>query len=602
MKNNLDTYEMILSKIKSMKKNFPELKEKKDEYVFTALCVRANFYTNPGIPFTQQTIDEFLVDGTGDGGVDALLSDPNSEASDLIMVQSKFYQQITLDDIKNAVSKMIYFYKNMRNGSYSGINTTVQQKFLQLNAEVGDESIIRFVFFTSAPKNNIHNNRIEKLVSQAFPNDNKYEIDIFYADDIIEIIRELESRRPLVESGEIHIDQVDNYLVYEDDSVIVNVSAFSLKQLYAIHSNNLLAKNLRYFVRNKIDSEIDNTIKNEPEYFWYRNNGVTIICEDFEIDGKVVKLKDFSVINGGQTTYRLHKSDYLTKDHDFYLPCKIIRTIGGDEDAKSSFILDIAKATNSQKPIKPVDLKANAPEQLRFMNEMRDVGIFYKTKRGEEIPKQFKESYLNTDLAAVGKLALSGIFQLPATSRNKPSTIYDDKYYNVIFNSNQSQVASITRELLYIDNYFRKNYIKEFSKNSNTQMNTFANNARTLCIAFAAIAGRIYSGNLKKDELQMILNHCTEQKFYETYGREYFSNLGDIKKLLPNFENKDTYDQQLKKLFDMIIKAGFTNYKYASLQNVNLNETNFLKNDTNYFTSLSTDPMLFDSINEAFDN
>ena len=57
-----------------------------------------------------------------------------------------------------------------------------------------------------------------------------------------------------------------------------------------------------------------------------------------------------------------------------------------NEDEKNAFSLEIAKATNTQKPIKQVDLKANSPEQVRFAQAMREVGVFYQTKRGETVP------------------------------------------------------------------------------------------------------------------------------------------------------------------------------------------------------------------------
>ena len=124
--------------------------------------------------------------------------------------------------------------------------------------------------------------------------------------------------------------------------------------------------------------------------------------------------------------------------------------MGDSEDEKANFILEIAKATNSQKAIKAIDLKANSPEQIRFAQSMREVGIFYQTKRGEIVPKDYKDSYLNSHLAEVGKLCLSAIFQMPGTSRNKPSTLYSSPYYDIVFNGNQKRIANIVKELLYI--------------------------------------------------------------------------------------------------------------------------------------------------------
>ena len=242
-----EAYVYLQEKIAAMKRDYPLLRDKTDEYVFTALCVRANYYKNPALDFTEQTISEVIVDGQYDGGVDALLLDPNSEADNLILVQSKYYKTITYDNVRDAIQKIILFYKDMEQGEYQNVNATVQRRFLSLNAEIGDESKIRFVFYTSAKKNRIRTDRIEKIVKEQFQDNDKFEVSLLYVDDIIEEIKELESRRPSVEGGIIKIDAANNALEYGEDAVIVNVSAFSIKELYALHSTNLLSRNLRYY-------------------------------------------------------------------------------------------------------------------------------------------------------------------------------------------------------------------------------------------------------------------------------------------------------------------------------------------------------------------
>ena len=202
----------------------------------------------------------------------------------------------------------------------------------------------------------------------------------------------------------------------------------------------------------------------------------------------------------------LHKSPSINSDHDLYLPCKIIRIVGDTEDEKSSFSLSIAKATNSQKAIKPVDLKANSPEQVRFAQAMREIGVFYQTKRGEVVPSQFRDPHLNSDLVEIGKLCLAAVFQVPGTSRNKPSALYQPKYYDPIFNGNQSQIARLCKELLYYDHYFRTSFQRAFDRENATAPNasvriSFAHNARTICVAFAAFAARYRQGNITDQDL-----------------------------------------------------------------------------------------------------
>ncbi|MHA5218550.1 AIPR family protein [Dysosmobacter sp. Phy] len=590
-----DSYRVIQDKILGMKNTYPSLRTKSDDYVFSALCVKAHLYKNPALTLNDSDFEEIIVDGQYDGGVDVLVTDPNAEESDLIIAQSKFYTSISSDDVINAMTKMASFYKDMSEGHYEQVNAKVQRRFLTLNAEVGDESKIHFVFYTSAPQSGINRARIEKNFRGLFTDSSRFEISLFFGKDVEEEIVESESRRPMVEQGKIRIDQAGNCLVYGDDAVIVNASAFSIKTLYAMYNLQLLAKNLRYHIAGRdIDKGIEDTINNCPESFWQKNNGITIVCDDFNVDGREVKLRNFSIINGGQTTYMLAKSRHIDESHDLFLPCKIIRTEGTTEDEKTAFSLSIAKATNTQKPIKPVDLKANAPEQVRFSQAMRDVGVFYQTKRGESIPKNYKEPYLNSSLLEIGKLCLAAVFQIPCTSRSKPSTLYLPQYYDKIFNSDQQQIAKMSRDLLYIDYYFRNTFLKDFDRNNSSVPNSnerisFAHNARTICIAFAAFASRYQQGNLQDQDLDTVFTTGCRDNSNDTKLYDVFSDLDGVTYLIPPnvFAEKNRCDVFLNALFMAVIDAGITSFSMASRYDSTLTATNFLKRDKNYYAILS---------------
>ena len=414
-------YQTISAKIQSLKEVFPGLRKKPDEHVFTVLCVKANFFKNPSLSFTEADIDNLLVDSVKDGGVDALFSDPNSETNNLIICQSKYYESITFDAVRDAVAKMILFYKGMDRGEYETVNEKVQRRFLSLNAEIGEESKVCFVFYTSAPKNGIREDRIRKLLKQ-------------------------------------------------------------------------------------------------------------------------------------------------------------------------------------------IDLKSNAPEQVRFGNEMRNVGIFYQTKRGEVIPRDYREDYKNTDLVEVGKLCLAGIFQLPGSSRSKPSTLYLEKYYNPVFNGDQMQICSLVKELLYIDSYYKKTFITKFDKAKENSPNAaeiipFAHNARTICISFVALASRFYYKNIKPSDLKTVFDHVNKDKAYDDYYYDIFKELDDRTVFVPKkiFECKDKYDEILYKLFEVIISSGRRYYSVKKESDSTLNESNFLKRDSNYFAILKSDwENIETKINEVF--
>lgn len=592
MAMELSSYDFIVEKINAMKNQYPSLRNKSDDYVFSALCLKSNFYKNPALIFNEEIIKDAVVDGKGDGGVDILFSDPNSETADMIICQSKFYNNIQFDDVANAIHKMIDFYKTMEKGNYESVNPKVQKRFLDLNSEIGEESKVYFVFYTSSPKNSIRNDRLFKIFNENFKDVNNVELVIYFGKDIEEEIKEAESRRPYVERGKLKIDRPRNILEYGDQAIIVNVSAFSLKELYSQHNTNLLSRNLRYYIRKKdIDTEINNTIEYESDSFWFKNNGITIICEDFEVSGNELKLSNFSIVNGGQTTTLINKNKLINKEYDFYLPCKVIMIEGETEDEKNKFSLAISKATNSQKAIKPIDLKANAPEQVRFSNSMREVGVFYQTKRGEEIPKRFKEEYLNSDLAEIGKLCLSGIFQLPATSRSKPSTLYQDKYYNFIFDTNQKAISMISKDLLYVDYYFRKVFLSRFDKKYNGQsVISFAHNSRTLCLAFVSLASRYSNNQINEIDLIAKLNVIYHDKYYDNYLYDFFRELNGFNRVFNQeaiAREKDKLEDSLFNLFEKLILEGVKLFSIAKIQDSSLNETNYLKNDRTYFQILA---------------
>lgn len=162
MTNVSDSYDFINKKIITMKENYPSLRKKTDDFAFTALCVKSNFFKNPALDFDDRTIENMMVDGTNDGGIDAMLLDQNSDSNDLILVQSKHYHQISYDDVMDAITKMVRFYESMEAGQYNSVQPKVSSLYQKLCSEVGDESKIVFVLYTTALKKNFNEDKAQK--------------------------------------------------------------------------------------------------------------------------------------------------------------------------------------------------------------------------------------------------------------------------------------------------------------------------------------------------------------------------------------------------------------------------------------------------------
>lgn len=196
-----------------------------------------------------------------------------------------------------------------------------------------------------------------------------------------------------------------------------------IKMFNKYKDEGLLDMNIRKYVKNKmVDDGIKRTLDKDRSNFWFFNNGIIIACDDYYVDGNTVKIRGFSIVNGGQTTNRI--GNYKGSNHEeFFIPCKIICINNKNKNLFSK----VAETTNSQKPIYPRDLKANSPEMKMLQSWLDKENIYLEIKRGEK--KKNKKYKIKND--ELGQLILSFVYQQPGTARSGKKTIFDNNnYYN----------------------------------------------------------------------------------------------------------------------------------------------------------------------------
>ena len=494
--------------INALKEKYPVFGNYQDYHVFTLLCIKYFFFNEDGIAFDPDIILEYLTDGANDGGIDAVFNDPGSDNNDLIIVQSKYYKNTDLKpaDVAGELYKISESLKKLKSNKVSEFSEKLVSAYRNATAQMEDAANIRIYFFTSyQPKNKRERNKLDKDMGAAFK---AQDFEVNFYSDIEAQIELCDNGKPCVDFDKLEIDGKDNFLKYED-SVIVNISALSLQDLQNRRRNGLLGRNLRYYVRQKaVDSGIEETIKKEPENFWYKNNGILIICDDYKIDGKEIKLWDFSIVNGGQTTNRIGRLDI---EKDFYLQCKVVKSKGAADDEKDRFAFNIAEATNSQKPIKKADLKANAPEQMRLKERLAKYSVYYLTKKGDKAPKQFSEAYQVATLETVGKLSLAAVLQMPGTARSNSQRMYNDELYYPIFRDGKASVIADLLKLHFYYDRFIKTNIKDRGYDEKTVLPMMKNGRMYLyaCVVFLC---KIRQGIFTYESIQMRLTNIDALK------------------------------------------------------------------------------------------
>lgn len=573
---SIDENDYILDRIEFLKKEYPSLRNIKDYRLFILVGLKYFFFSDSYFD-PEYALQEYVTDGANDGGIDAVFNDPTSSNNDMIIVQSKYYEESPLNDeaVTAELIKISDTIKNIDNCKVSEYNDTVVSAYRNAKSSMSEEGEIKIVFLTSyQPKNKKSRTKIESFIRNNFHN---YSIDIDFRSDINDQIDMIDNAQAYVDHDELLIDKTNNYLEYED-SIIVNVSAKSLQDLSIRRRNGLLGMNLRYFVKKKeVDSGIDETIKKHAVDFWYKNNGLVIVCQNWRLDGNHLKLDKFSVVNGGQTTYRIAHSNI---ENDFYVQCKVVQSKGNSDEEKDRFVTDIAKATNSQKKIDIADIKANTPEQLKLREKLSHEKVYYIIKRGDKIPKkQYSEPYQAATMKEVGKIGLAAVLQMPGSARSNPARMFQDEYYNSIYGKeSQAKVIADALKLEYYYTLYIKNELKDKGYDETTVLPMFRNGTtyQLACITFLC---KVINNVFAYEDISSTLSNPDLVK-------SKIRVMGDMDRL---FSRK--LDDEKDYVYSMfsVIGEEVLGYCYGNaLENAegDLVPSNYLKSDNNYYKDI----------------
>lgn len=146
------------------------------------------------------------------------------------------------------------------------------------------------------------------------------------------------------------------------------IPGIALADIYEQYGARLLEQNVRSFLQftGKINKGIRNTIIKEQHMFMAFNNGIAATAEEVTIinlpdnQGKAIaQVKDFQIVNGGQTTasiYHTWKKDKIDIS-SIFVPVKL--TIVKDRLNFSEIVGRIAEYANTQNKVSASDLSSN---------------------------------------------------------------------------------------------------------------------------------------------------------------------------------------------------------------------------------------------------
>jgi hypothetical protein len=227
----------------------------------------------------------------------------------------------------------------------------------------------------------------------------------------------------------------------EIDSWVFSMTGEAVGHLYEHAGIRLFARNIRGFLGStKINEGMQDTIQREPEYFWYYNNGITIMCDgakEVKSRGRtVVRVSNPQVINGQQTTRTLHGEGKSSRQSSV-----LVRVIAVQRDGDlpgqvfESLISRIVAATNWQNAIRPSDLMANDRQQVEIERQLRKFGYGYLRKRqtkreAHRVLKSHKLRLLKKEEVAQ---AVAGCDLDPGVLRLGKERLFEEDRYHQVF-------------------------------------------------------------------------------------------------------------------------------------------------------------------------
>jgi hypothetical protein len=410
---------------------------------------------------TFENIEDSIVDGSNDGGIDSVMifiddeyieniSDlenytfTNNTKSKFIISQCKkenSFKESTLDKLITTMPIILDLEKN-EISLLSRFNSDLVTKIILLietwkQTAIGGGSIaIDYMYITNASKievNDVFNQKKDQLINltKNLLSTTEVMFTNYSSKELLFLYQEKRKNRLSIEFKDrpLSIDYKDQGIGYIGTVKLAKYKEFITAENGEIR-DDLFESNIRHFqglvdVNRKIKSTIGN-ITNED--FWWLNNGITIVAENPNEVGKQLSIENIQIVNGLQTSYSIF-NNYINGSEDER--SVLIKVIINNDKAITDHII---ASTNSQNPVSATLLRATEPIQrdleLFFLNK----GYYYDRRKnyyknlGKPASKIFSIQYTAQSIESI-------IYNEPHTARATPTSLFkNENTYNNIFN------------------------------------------------------------------------------------------------------------------------------------------------------------------------
>jgi hypothetical protein len=401
---------------------------------------------------TNDEIDDYIIDSTGDGGVDAFYYNDENQILYLYQFKYKSSGDLSLQEQASFKDLLLKIGDNERRELW--LDSTSDSLDTRLVDYLRNAKNFVFKYITSVNDFNLKN--FEEsclLISDKFE---KYNTIKVLGEKQLKNLFNNESSDKLVPLVDNDTKKINQFEYKSENSgisaYIMNLAGDILVDKFAF--DEYFNSNIRSFIgENPINRGMIDTAKNHADLFWFYNNGVTIVCDEINRKGGSIKVRNAQVVNGAQTINSLKRVTDKEKLKQIRVLAKILEVKSSNE----KILNDIVKYTNTQNKIDRWQFFSNKPlwKVLReyFLNESNnEVDLIYKVGIKSNATNKIKlTEFISACIAFFGdpqvaKKGQSAIFK----NDNTVKEYFDKVFEEFIERENESQVPKFILERFYL--------------------------------------------------------------------------------------------------------------------------------------------------------
>lgn len=371
--------------------DWPKASDDDKQAVFLTRSLAAFMLTELG-DLDPLTAAGSVTDGGQDNGIDALHLDPANH--NLLIVQSKWDADGRGSPAVGDVQKLLQGFQDLINGRFDRFNKKVRRRQPELTSALDDPNVTFTVILAHTGQHDLSDPAkaiLDDLLRELNDTTDVVSYRVLKQSDIHRLVRgQLEG-----EAINLEVALQDWGLTQEPFAAYYGqIEAEDVAVWWDRYGTRLFARNLRRFIPDsEVNESIVKTLLEEPEKFWYFNNGITVLAERVAkkpIGGADRRVGHFvcdgiTVVNGAQTVGCIGTA--YDRDRDAVQRAHVSVRFISLENCPEDFSTDVTRATNTQNRIERRDFVSLDPEQDRLRTELRlENGKVYAIKTGEPDP------------------------------------------------------------------------------------------------------------------------------------------------------------------------------------------------------------------------